>query len=190
MPFCPKCRDEFQDWVSVCPDCRVKLVDKLKPLPKPTLLKPVKNKLPHEKLITIARFSHPEEAYIIAARLESEGISSFVADEHTIKVNWLLSNAIGGVRLQVRESDAAETKRILDLTEPNIQAAASSEERCPKCNSANIQYERFYLRPIFVLWLLTFPLSPPAPYIGGFTLPFLKRKWRCKTCGHQWKNRS
>lgn len=175
MPFCPKCRDEFQDWVSVCPDCRVKLVYNLKPLPKPVK----KNKLASEKIVTIARFSHPEEADIVSARLESEGISSFVADAHTVTANWSLSNAIGGVRLQVRESEAAEAKRILSLAEPNIQAAASSEERCPKCNSANTQYERFYLRPFFVLWLL-----------AGFTLPFLKRKWSCKTCGHQWKNRS
>jgi hypothetical protein len=35
MPFCPKCRDEFQDWVEVCPDCKSKLVDKLSPKKKP-----------------------------------------------------------------------------------------------------------------------------------------------------------
>ncbi|MFC2002278.1 hypothetical protein ACFLUZ_07275, partial [Chloroflexota bacterium] len=29
MPYCPKCSDEFQDWVKVCPDCNVALVDKL-----------------------------------------------------------------------------------------------------------------------------------------------------------------
>jgi hypothetical protein len=32
VPYCPKCRDEFQDWVKVCPDCGVALVEKL-PLP-------------------------------------------------------------------------------------------------------------------------------------------------------------
>jgi len=29
MPFCPECRDEFEDWVEVCPDCEVSLVEKL-----------------------------------------------------------------------------------------------------------------------------------------------------------------
>ena len=29
MPYCPKCRDEFQDWVKTCPDCRVALVAEL-----------------------------------------------------------------------------------------------------------------------------------------------------------------
>ncbi len=32
MPFCPNCRDEFQDWVKVCSDCNSTLVDKLLPL--------------------------------------------------------------------------------------------------------------------------------------------------------------
>ncbi len=34
MPYCPECRDEFQDWVKICPDCNVALVDKLPPPPK------------------------------------------------------------------------------------------------------------------------------------------------------------
>jgi len=29
MPYCPQCRDEFQDWVKVCPDCKVALVEQL-----------------------------------------------------------------------------------------------------------------------------------------------------------------
>ena len=32
MPYCPQCRDEFQDWVKDCPDCNVALV---KTLPSP-----------------------------------------------------------------------------------------------------------------------------------------------------------
>ena len=34
MPFCPNCRDEFEDWVKTCPDCHVDLIDELPPLPK------------------------------------------------------------------------------------------------------------------------------------------------------------
>ena len=33
MPYCPQCRDEFQDWVETCPDCKVPLVNTLPPLP-------------------------------------------------------------------------------------------------------------------------------------------------------------
>ena len=52
-------------------------------------------------LTTIGRFSHPLEAQIARARLEAAGIPAFVADEHTINMQWLYSNALGGVRLQV-----------------------------------------------------------------------------------------
>jgi hypothetical protein len=34
MPYCPQCRDEFQDWVKVCPDCKVALVGQLPVQPK------------------------------------------------------------------------------------------------------------------------------------------------------------
>jgi len=30
MPFCPKCKYEYQEEVRICPDCNVKLVKKLK----------------------------------------------------------------------------------------------------------------------------------------------------------------
>ena len=42
MPICPKCNDEFQDWVKICPDCKTKLVDKISPLN--TKKKPVNKK--------------------------------------------------------------------------------------------------------------------------------------------------
>jgi hypothetical protein len=185
MPFCPKCRDEFQDWVKVCPDCGVGLVDKLQPIPKSV----ASGEIPvvPEKLVTIASFSHPEEAYIVSTKLESEGIRSFVADAHTVTANWLYSNAIGGVKVQVRESDAAEAARILRLAKQDIHAAISTGETCPKCNSADIHYETFSLRPVFVSWLLSFLTFGPE---GAFIFPFLRRKWKCRTCGHQWRNRS
>ncbi len=34
MPYCPKCRDEFQDWAKVCPDCGIALVKELPTLTK------------------------------------------------------------------------------------------------------------------------------------------------------------
>ena len=34
MPYCPKCRDEFQDGVEVCPDCKIALVEELPAQPE------------------------------------------------------------------------------------------------------------------------------------------------------------
>jgi hypothetical protein len=186
MPFCPKCRDEFQDWVKVCPDCGVELVEKLEPLPE--RVRPASP--PPLNLVTVATFSYPAEAYLASAKLESEGIQSTVADDYIVTIYWMLSNAIGGVKLQVREEDAETAAEVLRTPVQNAGSEFDTEETCPECHSPEIQYETFNLRLIFACWLIT-DLFIPHPRPGtGFILPFLKRKWRCKVCGHQWKNRN
>lgn len=64
-------------------------------------------------MIVVARFSFPHEAHIARASLDSVGIESHIADEHTVNTQWLYSNAMGGVRLMVAESDAEDAKQIL-----------------------------------------------------------------------------
>jgi hypothetical protein len=45
--------------------------------------------------------------------LESEGIEVFLKDENTVQAYNFLSNAVGGVKLQVRESDVFEAIQIM-----------------------------------------------------------------------------
>ena len=52
-------------------------------------------------LTTVARFQNPVSAHIARARLEAEGIPAFLADEHLVGVQWLYSDAVGGVKLNV-----------------------------------------------------------------------------------------
>lgn len=65
------------------------------------------------KFITIAVFPLPQNAYIIQSRLEAEGIPVFLKDELTVQTDNFLSNAIGGVKLQVRENDIEAAINIL-----------------------------------------------------------------------------
>ncbi|KAA0446357.1 MAG: DUF2007 domain-containing protein [Candidatus Thioglobus sp.] len=64
-------------------------------------------------LTTVARFSFAHEAYIARAKLESEGIPATLADEHTINMQWLYSNALGGVKVQVPSSCEQQAIAIL-----------------------------------------------------------------------------
>jgi DNA-directed RNA polymerase subunit M/transcription elongation factor TFIIS len=142
-----------------------------------------------DPLVTIATFSHSEEAHLNRAKLESEGIDAFVADEYMVNANWLYSIAIGGVKLKVKESDAEAALSILKgISEPIPEEVSASTksigEHCPKCNSTYVQYKMFSLRPVFILWLLS---NLVFGNYGGFTLPFLKRKWKCHSCGYEWK---
>ncbi len=63
--------------------------------------------------ITIISFTFPHEAYVIAAKLESEGIDVNIKDELTVQVYNFLSNAIGGVKLQVQEKDLQKAEKII-----------------------------------------------------------------------------
>ncbi len=66
-----------------------------------------------DKFITVLTFTYPHELAIIRGRLESEGIECFAQDELTVQVNPFYSNAIGGIKLQVRESDYPKAVEIL-----------------------------------------------------------------------------
>ena len=65
-------------------------------------------------LITIASFDHTLDANLAKTRLEAEGIDCVLTDEHITSMNWFWVPAIGGVRLQVRESDAGRALEILE----------------------------------------------------------------------------
>lgn len=63
--------------------------------------------------VTIISFIYPHEAHLAKAKLESEGIEVYVKDEYTVQVNNFYSNAIGGVKLQVKSSDFENAHLIL-----------------------------------------------------------------------------
>ena len=65
-------------------------------------------------LITIANFPYPIDANLAKSRLEAEGIDCVLTNEHIAGMNWYWPLAIGGVGLQVRESDAQRAMGILE----------------------------------------------------------------------------
>jgi len=51
-------------------------------------------------LVTVARFVDPPSAHLARGLLEANGIESFVFNEHYVGMDWLHSQAIGGVELR------------------------------------------------------------------------------------------
>jgi hypothetical protein len=70
-----------------------------------------------QALVTVATFNTPWEAQIAQARLGAEGFYSLIADENVIRL-VALANAVGGIRLKVRERDAAAAAEVLRLLAP------------------------------------------------------------------------
>jgi hypothetical protein len=67
----------------------------------------------HENLVTIAIFHSQPEFLLARSRLESTDIECFAYDENMLRIGGWHSHAFGGIRLQVRESEAQDTRAIL-----------------------------------------------------------------------------
>jgi len=80
------------------------------------------------KLVTLTKFEFPQESYIIKSKLESEGIYVYLKDELTIQADNFVSNAIGGVKLQVYENDAEKAVEILKLFDVQIYKPLEPEK--------------------------------------------------------------
>jgi hypothetical protein len=65
------------------------------------------------KLIALRRFRDLPEALVAKGLLDSANIECFLSDENTVRMDWLWSNALGGVRLWVREDDLSESFALL-----------------------------------------------------------------------------
>jgi hypothetical protein len=61
----------------------------------------------------IISFTYSYEAHLVKSKLESEGIEVFIRDELNAQVCEAGSNAIGGVKLCVRESDTVRAIYLL-----------------------------------------------------------------------------
>ena len=134
-----------------------------------------------DKLVTVRTYSLPWQADLARAALEAEEIPAFVADANTVSMNWLYSNAIGGVRLQVPESYAEAANETLSANEnssPSIPEDESDFLACPQCGKHNSTIIRYGRRWTFLTWLLV-----------GIPLFFPPKRYQCLECGAIWKNK-
>src|SRR5947209_4563908 len=65
-------------------------------------------------LVTIRQFRDLPEALLAKGSLESAGIECFLADENLVRLDWFVSNFIGGIKLRVKPHDAESAQKILD----------------------------------------------------------------------------
>lgn len=77
MPFCPKCRYEYEPHVSVCPDCEERLVSSLPPVSE------AEDELPEEirDWVELARLTSREYAQMLLGALRSRGIPIVIRSE-------------------------------------------------------------------------------------------------------------
>ncbi|WP_417871561.1 DUF2007 domain-containing protein [Winogradskyella sp.] len=91
-----------------------------------------------ETFVTIARFTYSSEAQIIKGRLEAEDIKVFLKDSITIDTDPLVSNAIGGVKLNVLAEDESKAKAVLNSISAYTLDDNGNAVACSNCGSNNI----------------------------------------------------
>ncbi|UZO81628.1 DUF2007 domain-containing protein [Aquimarina sp. ERC-38] len=130
------------------------------------------------QFVTVARYQYSAEALIVKGKLESEGIEVFMTDMHTIDIDPLASNAIGGVKVKVRSRDRFAASRVLESIHPYSVDNNQKPIECPKCNSKKV---------IYTTTIDSF--KGLVQYLFGFLLFLLptyqKFAYRCEVCETQ-----
>jgi hypothetical protein len=88
------------------------------------------DELNFRELVTIRNFRDLPEALLAQGRLESSGIESFLADDNMVRMDWLISNLLGGVKLKVEEANVEIAEEILsqEISEPFDPLDESDDE--------------------------------------------------------------
>ena len=148
--------------------------------------------------VTVRTFWDPLRAHMAQIRLDDAEIESVLLDENLVAMDWLMANAVGGIKLQVRAPDAQRADAILaeesgsrvPLAVDNQAAAQASTEAitvCPRCGSDEIYCDNAWRRPLMILLLGAIVASLGVLLL--FMLPWLLRApvtWHCHRCGHEW----
>jgi hypothetical protein len=145
----------------------------------PLLLMANSKKLLHQpknanmKIVVAKTFDNYFSANIFLTKLQSAGIECYLQDEFTVTIDPMLSNAIGGIKLVVKEEDEpAEMEQLRQYDEAYMNAAT-----CSGCGGHHLSYIAKQSVPNFLTAIFTWLFSnyAAAPdYV-----------YQCGDCGYE-----
>ena len=125
------------------------------------------------ELVTVRAFTTVIDAHVACAVLQSAGLDASLRDEHVVSMQWLFSNAVGGVKLQVPPTRSAWRGTCSIPPEPidGTPGAMAGNDACPQCGGARAKSVLWGRQPAVLTWLLMgVPLFPiPAGGAGART---------------------
>ena len=74
--------------------------------------------LERRNLVLLRRFRDLPEALLAKGKLESAGVPCFLADDNMVRMDWFISNLLGGVKILVDAEDFADASRLLNEPAP------------------------------------------------------------------------
>ena len=150
-------------------------------VPEPESPPPI-SALEKRDLVLLRRFRDIPEALLAKGRLESFGIECFLADDNMVRMDWFLSNLLGGVKLLVDPGDFTQAAKLLNEPIPEELPVEGVGEyvqpRCPQCGSLDVVFAELNKKVSYTTaWL-------------GVPIPLVHNDWLCHTCGNRWKEDS
>lgn len=133
--------------------------------------------------VELRRFRDLPDALLAKSILDSADIECFLIDENIIRMDWLWSNLVGGVKLWIRPEDADAAELLdQDWLESFVIGGVGEykQPRCPNCQSFDISFRELIKRVAYASIL--------GMWFTGF-IPLIalhRRGWKCHSCGHSW----
>src|SRR5687767_10460845 len=150
------------------------------------------------------RYTTVGEAGSARSALDAAGIDVAVLDENIIVINWLYSNAVGGVKLMVRREDLEEAFEILstssreaaaddEVTDPPAPESEDQPAVCPSCGStalAPIPRLKIFAALALLVYGVGVAVSQPglalAFIVAMVLIAAMVPSHRCTNCGEKW----
>ena len=82
-----------------------------------------------DELVTVATFDNAVAARLTFNHVREAGLLAVLLDENTVATDWLLSNAIGGIKIQVNSKDVTRARQLID--DHQRQSEATDGEPAP-----------------------------------------------------------
>ncbi|HAT1682453.1 TPA: DUF2007 domain-containing protein [Klebsiella oxytoca] len=109
------------------------------------------------EFILLAQSLSPPEASIVAGRLEAEGIAVMLLDEHVVWNNPLQAQAVGGVKLLVKQPDRAAARRVPDNIRRGEYCRQGEHDPDGEGHAAGHKRGRVLLNVVIIIILFIFP---------------------------------
>jgi hypothetical protein len=133
------------------------------------------------ELVTLRRYRDLSEAIVARSLLESAGITAYLREENLVRLDWQISNAVGGIRLQVEAADAQAAAEFLAQPIPDSipfgDQAEFVQPRCPRCGSLDITFEGSSRGAALT-----------SLYVLSLPVPSGRKTWLCSSCEARWED--
>jgi predicted RNA-binding Zn-ribbon protein involved in translation (DUF1610 family) len=90
-------------------------------------------------LSIIEQFTSIGEAEAAATALDAAGIDIALFDDEIVRIDWLYSNAVGGVKIIVRDEDYDTAADVLDFPAEDVQESSGDVPSEPASDTAEVE---------------------------------------------------